>query len=174
MPRKYQRQPNSKPPGQPTVMTEAIQQKIVDHIAGGGTIKSYCKKHKYPNPDTVFNFLASERGEKFSELVSRAREYGTHAIAEQCIKIADDLKIDPLHKRIMVDVRLRLIAQWNRKAYGVKPELNQTQRLTLGELVEAAIEHGKQLDALPRDVTPLLMPPSKELVVNGGSGSASR
>lgn len=132
--------------GQPTVMTEELQADILSHVATGGTIRSYCRKYKHPNQDTVFNFMALEAGEKFSEAMLRAREKGSHAMAEQCIDLADNEKIDPMHKKIMVDVRLRLIGQWNRKHYSTRPGDGDPNKLTLGELVEAAIAHGKQLE----------------------------
>jgi len=134
-------------------MTEVLQEKILRHIAGGGTITSYCRKHKYPNQDTVFNFLAKESGEKFAEAVARARERGTHAIAEHVLTITDDKTIDPVRAKLMADVRLRLIAQWNRRTYGVKQDLDPANRLTLAELVEAAMRQHMQSQPL-LDITP--------------------
>ena len=51
---------------------------------------------------------------------ARARKLGTHYLAGESLTIADDLSIDPQHKRVMVDTRLRLIGKWNRKDYGDK------------------------------------------------------
>jgi hypothetical protein len=57
----------------------------------------------------------------FRDTLARAkRERGTHAIAEEALIIADDMTIDPAHKRVMVDTRLRLIGHWNSKVYGQK------------------------------------------------------
>jgi hypothetical protein len=60
----------------------------------------------------------------FLDASVRAREAGTHYIADDCLRISDDKKLDPAAKRIMVDTRLRLIGMWNRKAYGDKADLN--------------------------------------------------
>lgn len=151
MPRKpYTRQPDSNRPGRPHVITEAVQQRIVEYLTAGGTVESFCKKNKHIVRTTVFNFMASESGAKFRDAVHRAREYGTHAIAENVLTIVDDPDIDPLRARIRADVRLRLIAQWNRKHYGVKQDIDINARLTLGELVEAAMkERPAMLDITP-------------------------
>lgn len=160
--KKHERRPGSNPIGQPTVMTPVVQDKILRHVAAGGTIRSYCKKHKYPSQDTVFNFMTLESGEKFSEAMQRAREKGTHSIAEHVLEIADNPLIDPVRAKLMADVRMRLIAQWNRKSYGVRPEDGGGARLTLGELVEAsmrlaAAQSAPQLEHTPAqllDITP--------------------
>ncbi len=150
--RKNNRRPGSRPIGQPTVMTEALQAKILLHVSAGGTIASYCKKYKRPNPDTVFNFMTLEAGEKFSGEMLRARERGTHAIAEQCITISDN-EPDVMRGKLRVDTRLKLIGLWNRKVYGPKLDGELTQRLTLGELVEAAMKHAQQQQPMV-DITP--------------------
>ena len=67
---------------------------------------------------TVFDWEQSDPA--FLEDTTRAREIGTHFIAGDTMRIADDATIDPQHKRIMVDTRLRLIGKWNAKAYGDK------------------------------------------------------
>ena len=59
---------------------------------------------------------------EFASLSSRAKEDGTHYLGEDSLRIADDMKIDPQHKKIMIDTRLRLIGKWNSKAYGDKVE----------------------------------------------------
>lgn len=159
--RKNKRHPGSKPIGQPTLMTEALQLKILQHVSAGGTVASYCRKHKYPHPDTVFNFMATSNGEKFSDDMIRARERGTHAIAEQCLDIIDDKKEDTMRARNRVDTRLRLAAAWNRKAYGPKQDVDVTNRLTIGELVEASMREAaarKMLDITPAAPAQLAAP----------------
>ena len=59
---------------------------------------------------------------EFASLSARAKEDGTHFLGEDSLRIADDLEIDPQHKKIMIDTRLRLIGKWNTKAYGDKVE----------------------------------------------------
>lgn len=56
----------------------------------------------------------------------RAREKGTHLMADECIAIADDPMLEPHDKRIRIDTRLRLIGKWNSKRYGDKVEVEQT------------------------------------------------
>lgn len=59
---------------------------------------------------------------EFASLSARAKEDGTHYLGEDSLRIADDFEIDPAHKKIMIDTRLRLIGKWNSKAYGDRME----------------------------------------------------
>jgi len=178
----YTRRPGSNRPGAPTIMTEELQGKILAHVAAGGTIRGYCRDHRYPNQDTVFNFLASESGEKFAEQMLRARERGTHAIAEHVMEIADNPKIDPVRAKLMADVRMRLIAAWNRKSYGVRPEDAGGTRMTLGELVEAsmrlaAAQGAAQIAHTPQqliDVTPVIQTTDVVPIPAGEEPAAAR
>lgn len=157
--------------GQPTVMTEELQRKILEHVTSGGTIASYCRENKYPNQDTVFNFMALEAGQNFSEEMLRARERGTHAIAEQCIVISDEKDADAMRAKLRVDTRLKLIGMWNRKTYGQKQDIDVTARLSLGDLVDAAIKHAAS--SLPMiDVTPAVALPAPQVTIEQESQPA--
>ena len=71
------------------------------------------------------------RSPQFLHDSTRAREKGTHQLADECIAIADDPMLDPNDKRIRIDTRLRLIGKWNAKKYGDKVEhqVNQTTQI---------------------------------------------
>jgi len=103
--------------------------------------------------------MATESGESFRQEFYRAREDGAHVFMDDTIKIADERSQDPQRQKLRVDTRMRIAGFLNRKQYGTRPEdaaLNG--RLTLGELVEAAVRHGAQLAAngapAMLDVTP--------------------
>jgi hypothetical protein len=145
--------PQPKPNGRPVVITEETQEKIIAHLANGGTVTSYCKEHPHIARQTVFNFMLKEAGQTFKENVTRARKHGMHAMAEDCLKIIDDPKEDTMRARNRVELRMKLAAAWNREAFGPKMDSDVTQRLTLGELVEAAIKHAQQQQPM-LDVTP--------------------
>lgn len=145
--------PQPKPLGRPTVIGPDTQQRIIEHLADGGTITSYCKKHKHIARQTVFNYMLTDAGEIFKENVSRARKNGMHAIAEECLEIIDDDDIDTMRARNRGEMRLKLMAAWNREAFGAKQDIDVTNRLSLGDLVEAAIKHAASAAQLI-DITP--------------------
>jgi hypothetical protein len=74
-------------------------------------------------------------------------------MAEECLQIIDNPKEDTMRARNRTELRMKLAAAWNREAFGAKQDLDVTQRLTLGELVEAAIKHAQQQQPM-LDVTP--------------------
>lgn len=102
--------------GRPTHYTPELAARICERLSKGDPLARICADETMPHYATVRNW--ERDNEEFLALSTRAREDGTHFIADDCIRISDDLKIDPAHKRIMVDTRLRLIGKWNAKKYG--------------------------------------------------------
>jgi hypothetical protein len=58
------------------------------------------------------------------DLTERRRELGCDSLADECVDISNDLDLDPAHKRIMIDTRIRLIGKWHQARYGDKSDLN--------------------------------------------------
>ncbi|MGA1580302.1 MAG: hypothetical protein ACO35B_06450 [Luminiphilus sp.] len=120
--------PRSKGPlpakiGRPTLYSEEVAQRICDELSEGKTLIAITSAPDMPDWRTVYRWMADNRhfvgGVPFREASARAREEeGTHALAEQALAIADRDDLDPAHKRVMIDTRLRLIGQWNRRVYG--------------------------------------------------------
>jgi len=55
------------------------------------------------------------------ELQKRAQELGSHALAQQCLDISDDVAEDKeavMRAKLRVETRLNLIKAWNRAYYG--------------------------------------------------------
>lgn len=117
--------------GRPSKYSKELVEEIVTLLSAGHTMKSICALSHMPSIQTIFNWERGNRG--FLELSMRAREAGTHVIADQCIEIADDPLLDPADKRVRIDTRMRLIGKWNAKKYGDK------------------IEHTVQQDFIPLD-----------------------
>jgi len=69
-----------------------------------------------PHYSTVWRWEQDDP--EFRKVSARAREIGTHYIADDCLNIADNPTIDPADKRIRIDTRIRLIGKWNAKKYG--------------------------------------------------------
>jgi hypothetical protein len=117
-------QPEEKPVkkkvGRPSSYTKETAEEICWRLAQGQTMKSICSLNHMPDITTVYEW-ETKNGE-FSQLSARAREAGTHSLADECIEIADDPLLDPADKRVRIDTRIRLIGKWNAKRYGDKIE----------------------------------------------------
>lgn len=125
--------PPKKGPGAPSTYSREIAEEICWRLAQGQTLKSICMLNHMPNITTVFDWEA--RHGEFAQMSARAREHGTHVLADQCIEIADDPLMDPADKRVRIDTRIRLIGKWNAKRYGDKIEHEvKTDFIPLDEL----------------------------------------
>lgn len=104
--------------GRPSIYSRELAETICRRLARGETMRSICDDEGMPDITTVFKWEAESP--EFIHLSSRAREHGTHMMADECISIADNPTLDPNDKRIRIDTRLRLIGKWNAKKYGDK------------------------------------------------------
>ena len=112
------------PAGRPSGYNETIAAEIAERLSDGEPMKKICKDEHMPHYTTVLKWQRAHP--EFSDLTARAKAEGTHALADECLDIADDKTIDPQHKRFMIDTRIRLIGKWNSKAYGEKVEMATT------------------------------------------------
>lgn len=104
--------------GRPSKKTPEVVAEIIERLSNGEPLSRICQEHHMPSFSTVWRW--EEDDEEFRKLSTRAREHGTHYIADDCIRISDDENLDPADKRIRIDTRLRLIGKWNAKRYGDK------------------------------------------------------
>lgn len=104
--------------GRPPLFSEALADEVCARLATGETVRSICDDPKMPSYATLWKW--ERENEEFSLQSARARRRGTHALADECIEIADDPTLDPQDKRIRVDTRIRLIGKWNQHDYGDK------------------------------------------------------
>jgi hypothetical protein len=116
------------PGGRPSLKTPEVVAEICERLANGETLSSICKDERMPAFSTIYQWEKADP--EFLNVSARARDVGTHALADECIEIADSKEIDPADKRIRIDTRLRLIGKWNAKKYGEKVEQHHT-----GEIV---------------------------------------
>ena len=111
----------------PTIVNE-----IIDWIAHGNTLRSYCRLKNIPNWRTISNCLEKDDGD-FIARFAHARDMGADAIAEECLEIIDappplcgsegNTRLDPAAVQMQknrVEARLKLLAKWNPKKYGEK------------------------------------------------------
>ncbi len=102
--------------GRKTTYNQEIADLICEKLLSGTPLAKVCAEPGMPNYTTVCRW--EDTNEDFKAEMARSKRNGSHYIADDCIRIADDETIDPAHKRIMVDTRLRLIKSWHAKAYG--------------------------------------------------------
>jgi len=103
--------------GRPSSYTPEIAEAIFERLAKGEPLARICDDDGMPSFTTVWRWERDD--EDFCKLSARAREIGTHYIADDCIQIADGAG-EPADKRVRIDTRLRLIGKWNAKHYGEK------------------------------------------------------
>ena len=84
-------------------------------------MRSICRDDAMPSLASIFLWLG--KYPEFSEQYTRAREAQAESHADQIVEIADDDKIDPNHKRIMVDARKWVASKLKPKRYGDKLDL---------------------------------------------------
>jgi len=104
--------------GRPSVKTEEVVTEILERLSGGEPLARICADEHMPHFSTVWRW--EEDDEEFRKLSTRAREHGTHFMADDCLRIADDPGLEPSDKKVRIDTRLRLIGKWNAKKYGDK------------------------------------------------------
>ena len=138
--------------GQPTAFTQAKADYICQRLAIGEPLSQICQSERLPTIATVYNWQATRPD--FFDASLRAKEQGTHCIADDCIKIADDDELEPHDKRIRIDTRLRLIGMWNRKAYGERQVIEHEIGDKLLDRIEQAESRNKlAIVAKQADVT---------------------
>lgn len=116
--------------------TEAEKKQVIDaalqSIATGQSLNAFCKANKYPYK-TVYDWLTDDAT---NPTYARAKDVGTHYLANECLDIADELASmvrdhtpdeggPSLNEKtqvakLRIETRIRLIGKWNRKDYGEK------------------------------------------------------
>jgi hypothetical protein len=114
----------SKKMGRPPEYNEDIAEEICERLSIGQTLSSICNLEGMPNYSTIWRWESSN--ENFRNKSAHARKIGTHALADDCIRIADDPMLDAAEKRVRIDTRLRLLGKWNARQYGDKIEIENT------------------------------------------------
>lgn len=115
------------PRGRPSDYTPELALDICERLSNGVPLARICEQPGMPSFTTVWRW--EHENEEFRKLSAHARLLGTHHLADECIALADKEDLDPAHKRIMIDTRIRLIGKWNAKNYGDKLGLGQAEDL---------------------------------------------
>lgn len=129
-------------------MTEEEITDICNQIAEGKSLRRICREQGMAESSVRYWLNKSE--EAFAQ-TARARELGCDALADECMEIADNTAIDPAHKRIMVETRIKLIGKWSQRysdKVTVKSESTVTHRYDLDSLSDDKLD---QLESILAD-----------------------
>lgn len=113
---------------------------ICNGLAEGKSLRAIAREMGRPE-STLRYWLASDP-EAFAHS-ARAKELGCDALADECLEIADNVLLDPAHKRIMVDTRVRLIGKWSQRyseKLAITNKTEVTHRYDLDSLDDARLE----------------------------------
>ena len=103
--------------------TQEIHDAILERLALGRSLLSISKDEDMPSHATILRWR--KKYPELDEAIPRAREEGTHTLADECLQIADNKDLEPADRRVRIDTRLRLIGKWNARHYGDKLEVEQ-------------------------------------------------
>jgi hypothetical protein len=115
--------------------SDSYSQEIADRVAAllasGVSMNKIGQMEDMPSRECLMQWAG--KYPQFALAISRAREEGTHTLAEQCLEIADNSDLDPADRRVKIDTRLRLIGKWNARAYGDKLDVTATVAVSADE-----------------------------------------
>ncbi len=110
----------------------AICEKMLEHVANGGTLRAFCRQKGNPSYRTLYRWLDKDPT-LMSRFVYNSRFLGARAIAEECLEIIDtpppligegenarydNTIVNWNAKR--ADIRIRLLAKWYPQEYSEK------------------------------------------------------
>jgi hypothetical protein len=124
--------------------TVEIAREICRQLAEGVSLREICRQDGMPEWRTIYDWMvkddaavAAGGGAGLSASIARAREIGYDAIAEDCLRIADDASNDWMEtehgprlnaehvqrSKLRIETRLKLLAKWNPKKYGERVQV---------------------------------------------------
>lgn len=130
MPPKTKGKGEPKPIGRPKGSIEFeddVISELIERTEKGEPLTKICQDHRMPSRATVYSWL--EADSEFARRFHGARARGIHALAEECLEIADKAAKDPTEvadKRLRIDTRLRLAGKWLPSIYGDKVDVNHS------------------------------------------------
>jgi len=119
--------------GRPSKYTPELAAEICMRLSDGEPLRKICRDEHMPEWRTFYDWLA--RDKELSAQVTRAREAGYQAMAEETLEIADNFHLgqtevlddkgsrvtieDMLgHRKLRIETRLKLLACWDPSKYG--------------------------------------------------------
>ena len=100
---------------------------LIERTEKGEPLTKICADPRMPKRRTVYDWLESDA--EFSAQFRAARARCVHALAEDCLEIADEKVKDAVEvadKRVRIDTRLRLAGKWLPSIYGERVDVNHS------------------------------------------------
>lgn len=130
---------------------EDLIEELLERTSKGEQLTKLCSDKRMPNRNTVYEWI--EADPEFGRRFRAARARGVHALAEECVTIADepvakDDSVAVANKRVRIDTRLRLAGKWLSSEYGDKLDVNHSGEVTTRH--DLSGYSADELDALER------------------------
>jgi hypothetical protein len=129
-------------------VTDAFAEDVVEELLSrtekGEPLTRICADKRMPGRRTVYEWIEADAD--FAAQFRAARARGVHALAEECLEIADKVAKDPVEvadKRVRIDTRLRLAGKWLPTVYGEKIDVTHS-----GEIINRHDLSGLSADEL--------------------------
>jgi ABC-type nitrate/sulfonate/bicarbonate transport system substrate-binding protein len=143
--------------GRKSAYTDQLADEIIADLSKGVPLLEICRREHMPEAQSVYRWC--EANPDFAGRFVRARAEGYDAIAQDCVRIADDASRDIIddgrgglmqnnvgaaRARLQIETRLKLLAKWDPKRYGdrlaIEAEVN-TKTLSRADAL-AALQSG--------------------------------
>lgn len=114
-----------RPTKPPIDFEDDVVRELLERTEKGEALTVICKDVRMPSRASVYEWL--EADSEFSGRFRAARARGVHALAEECLTIADAPAKDAVevaNKRVRIDTRLRLAGKWLPSIYGDRIDVN--------------------------------------------------
>lgn len=113
--------------GRPTKLTDELFEEICAWIAGGKSLRAFCRQRGKPDKSNILRWLASPENSRLRDQYAHARETAGHAHADEIVAMTELVErgeIDPQAAKVIMDGRKWAAERMAAKVYGPKQELN--------------------------------------------------
>lgn len=132
--------------GRPSTYDPEKAKRIIEQLSDGVPLRVICRQDDMPAWRTVYDWIAKDA--ELSAHITRARDLGYDAIAEECLDIADEVSGDYTEtdkgmvynaehvqrSKLKIETRLKLLAKWNPKKYGDRIHTEHSGTVSLANL----------------------------------------
>ncbi len=121
--------------GRPTIYSEELAEEICKHIAGGKSLREYCREEGKPAMSTVCRWIVGK--EEFWEQYAQAREAAGFAHADKMIHLAEmvgNAEIEPQAAKVMMDAYKWAAERMASKHHSPRQEVEHSGSLEVNKL----------------------------------------
>lgn len=137
----------------PEEVPEDVAEELLEFVANGGAVRTFCRKKGAPSKSTVYNWRVKDA--EFAGRFARARECGADDKFEEAEEVArstmpgqtitdDDGKKKVVtedmlgHRKLLVETLMKMAACYNPARYGQKAMLEHSGSIGFEQLVRDA------------------------------------